>query len=157
VLVDTVGELATMYAAADVAFVGGSLVPVGGHNLLEPAALGLALLTGPYTSNGRDVARLMLSQGAAVQVADAAALAAALRALFADGERRQRMGAIARHIVESNRGSVARLLSLIAPLLSGEPSPPAGSLPPGEPPPPVGPLPPGEPPPPEPVPSAARH
>ena len=157
VLVDTVGELATMYAAADVAFVGGSLVPVGGHNLLEPAALGLALLTGPYTSNGRDVARLMLSQGAAVQVADAAALAAALRALFADGERRQRMGAIARHIVESNRGSVARLISLIAPLLSGEPSPPAGSLPPGEPPPPVGPLPPGEPPPPEPVPSAARH
>ena len=62
VLVDTVGELAALYASADVAFVGGSLVPIGGHNLLEPAALGLPVLTGPHHSNGKDIARLLLAR-----------------------------------------------------------------------------------------------
>ena len=65
-LVDTVGELAALYAAADVAFVGGSLVPVGGHNLLEPAALGVPVITGPYQSSGKQIARLLLRQGAAL-------------------------------------------------------------------------------------------
>ncbi len=126
VLVDTVGELAALYASADAAFVGGSLVPVGGHNLLEPAALGLPVLTGPYYSNGRDVARLMLERGAALQVADAGELAAALVRWLADPEERRRVGAIGRHIVESNRGSVARLLELIEPLLGpASPVPPA--------------------------------
>jgi 3-deoxy-D-manno-octulosonic-acid transferase len=117
-LVDTVGELASLYAAADVAFVGGSLVPIGGHNLLEPAALGRAVLTGPYYSNSKDIARLLLRQGAALQVNDARELAAAVTRLLADPAERLRMGAIGRHIVESNRGSVARLLALIEPLLS---------------------------------------
>jgi 3-deoxy-D-manno-octulosonic-acid transferase len=117
-LVDTIGELAALYAAADVAFVGGSLVPIGGHNLLEPAALGLPVLTGPYNSNSRDIARLLLSQGAAVQVSDSRELAEALRLLFADPVDRQRIGAIGRRIVESNRGSVARLLELIEPFLA---------------------------------------
>jgi 3-deoxy-D-manno-octulosonic-acid transferase len=125
VLVDTVGELAALYASADVAFVGGSLVPIGGHNLLEPAALGLPVLTGPYHSNSKDIARLLLSQGAALQVADAQELAAALTLLLAETEERRRMGAIGRHIVESNRGSVARLIELIEPLLPG-PLPEAG-------------------------------
>jgi 3-deoxy-D-manno-octulosonic-acid transferase len=116
VLVDTVGELAALYASADVAFVGGSLVPIGGHNLLEPAALGLPVLTGPYYSNGRDIARLLLRQGAALEVADARELAEALTRLLADPAERRRMGAIGRHIVDSNRGSVARLLELIKPL-----------------------------------------
>jgi 3-deoxy-D-manno-octulosonic-acid transferase len=119
VLIDTVGELAALYAAADVAFVGGSLVPIGGHNLLEPAALGLPVLTGPFHSNSKDIAGLLLSQGAALEVADARELAAALARLLADAAERQRMGAIGRHIVESNRGSVARLLELIEPLLPG--------------------------------------
>jgi 3-deoxy-D-manno-octulosonic-acid transferase len=127
VLVDSVGELASFYASADVAFVGGSLVPIGGHNLLEPASLGLPVLTGPYQSNGQDIARLMLQQGAAVQVADRHELAAALTRLLADADERQRIGAIGRHIVESNRGSVARLLELIEPLLA-HPAP-AGPLP----------------------------
>ena len=127
VLVDSVGELAAFYASADVAFVGGSLVPIGGHNLLEPAALGLPVLTGPYQSNGQDIARLMLQQGAALQVADRHELAAALTRLLADAAERQRIGAIGRHIVESNRGSVARLLELIEPLLA-HPAP-AGPLP----------------------------
>jgi len=119
VLVDSVGELASFYASADVAFVGGSLMPIGGHNLLEPASLGLPVLTGPYQANGQDIARLMLQQGAALQVADRHELAAALTRLLADPEERQRIGSIGRHIVESNRGSVARLLELIEPLMAG--------------------------------------
>ena len=116
-LVDTVGELASLYAAADVAFVGGSLVPIGGHNLLEPAALERPVLTGPYYSNSRDIARLLLAQGAALQVNDARELAAAVMRLLADPAERLRMGAAGRRIVESNRGSIARLLALIEPLL----------------------------------------
>jgi 3-deoxy-D-manno-octulosonic-acid transferase len=116
-LVDTVGELAALYAAADVAFVGGSLVPIGGHNLLEPAALGSPVLTGPSYSNAKDIARLLLAHGAALQVNDARELAAAVARLLADPLERRRMGDIGRRIVESNRGSVARLVALIEPLL----------------------------------------
>jgi 3-deoxy-D-manno-octulosonic-acid transferase len=124
VLVDTVGELAVLYASADAAFVGGSLVPIGGHNLLEPAALGIPVLTGPYYSNGRDIARLLLQQGAALKVADARQLAAVLAQWLADPAERRRIGAIGQRIVESNRGSVARLLDLIEPWLRGPaPSP----------------------------------
>ena len=119
VLVDTVGELAALYASADVAFVGGSLVPIGGHNLLEPAALGVPVLTGPSHANAKDIARLLLAQGAALQVADASELAAALLRLFRDPAQRQRMGDAGRRVIESNRGSVARLLELIEMLLSG--------------------------------------
>lgn len=131
VLVDTVGELAALYASADVAFVGGSLVPIGGHNLLEPAALGLPVLTGPSHFNGKDIARLVLGQGAAVQVADARELVAALARWLADPAERQRIGAIGRHLVESNRGSVARLLALIEPLLPAAGSGPVGVRPSG--------------------------
>jgi 3-deoxy-D-manno-octulosonic-acid transferase len=119
-LVDTVGELAALYAAADVAFVGGSLVPIGGHNLLEPAALGSPVLTGPCYSNAKDIARLLLAHGAALQVNDARELAAAVERLLADPLERRRMGDIGRHIVESNRGSVARLVALIEPLLQDQ-------------------------------------
>ena len=82
-LVDTVGELGRLYAAADIAFVGGSLVPIGGHNLLEPAALGVPVIVGPYNANGPDIARAMLARGGAVEVGDANALAQELRQLFA--------------------------------------------------------------------------
>jgi 3-deoxy-D-manno-octulosonic-acid transferase len=122
VLVDTVGDLASLYAAADVAFVGGSLVGgVGGHNLLEPASFGLPVLTGPSYYNSRDIARLLLIQGAALQVGNAKELAAAVAKLLADPALRQRMGTIGRHVVESNRGSVARLLALIESLLPDPP------------------------------------
>jgi 3-deoxy-D-manno-octulosonic-acid transferase len=112
-LVDTIGELAALYASADVAFVGGSLVPIGGHNLLEPAAVGLPVLTGPSHFNGKEIALLLLRSGAAVQVAGADDLAAVLLRLFNEPAERQRMGGIGKAIVESNRGSVARLLELI--------------------------------------------
>jgi len=125
-LVDTVGELAALYASVDVAFVGGSLVPVGGHNLLEPAALGVPVITGPYQSSGKEIAQLLLQEGAALQVADAPQLTEALRQLFADAARRSRMGASGRHVVDVNRGSVARLLEFIEPILS-EPILSAGS------------------------------
>jgi|HubBroStandDraft_1064217.scaffolds.fasta_scaffold08439_3 3-deoxy-D-manno-octulosonic-acid transferase len=118
VLVDTVGELGALYAAADVAFVGGSLVPVGGHNLLEPAALGLPVLTGPFNSNGADILRLLVQQGAAVQVADAQELSVWLARLLEDADQRRRAGEAGRRAVEANRGSVARLLELIEPLLA---------------------------------------
>jgi 3-deoxy-D-manno-octulosonic-acid transferase len=120
-LVDTVGELALLYASADVAFVGGSLVPIGGHNLLEPAALGLPVLTGPFQFNSREIAMLLVRRGAVLEVSDARDLAAALRRLFDDPTERQRIGAIGREIVASNRGSVARLLALMEPWLAGYP------------------------------------
>jgi len=116
-LVDSLGELLDFYAAADVAFVGGSLVPVGGHNLLEPAALGLPVLTGPNYFNSESIARLLIERGAARVVQDGE-LAAAVAALLADGEARSRMGARGRAAIEENRGALARLLGLIAPLLS---------------------------------------
>jgi 3-deoxy-D-manno-octulosonic-acid transferase len=116
-LVDTVGELADLYAAVDVAFVGGSLVPVGGHTLLEPAALGIPVITGPYQTNGRETAQLLLRAGGALQVTDARQLADVLGQLFNDPARRQRLGANARRIVEANRGSALRLLELIEPFL----------------------------------------
>lgn len=112
-LVDTVGELAALYAAVDVAFVGGSLVPVGGHNLLEPAALGVPVITGPYQSNAREVAELLMREQAVVQVADTAALAAELVALFGEPPLRRRLGEAAQRVVARNRGSLIRLLDLI--------------------------------------------
>jgi 3-deoxy-D-manno-octulosonic-acid transferase len=120
--VDTVGELAALYASVDVAFVGGSLVPVGGHNLLEPAASGVPVITGPYQSNGKEIAQLLLQEGAALQVADALQLTEVLEQLFAEPERRRRMGAAGRRVVDENRGSVARLIELVDGALAPEPA-----------------------------------
>jgi 3-deoxy-D-manno-octulosonic-acid transferase len=118
-LLDTLGELLDFYAAADVAFVGGSLVPIGGHNLLEPAALGVPILTGPYNANGAEIAALLQASGAARQVTDAAALATAVGALFADPQLRARMGVAGSAVVAANRGAVQKLLALLEPFLAG--------------------------------------
>jgi 3-deoxy-D-manno-octulosonic-acid transferase len=118
-LVDTVGELPALYASADVAFVGGSLVAVGGHNLLEPAALGLPVLTGPHYFNSQDIGELLLAEGAAVQVANAQELAAVLQRWLDDPGERQRIGSIGKRLIESNRGSVERLIALMEPSLPG--------------------------------------
>jgi 3-deoxy-D-manno-octulosonic-acid transferase len=119
-LLDSLGELLDFYAAADVAFVGGSLVPIGGHNLLEPAALGVPILTGPHNANGAEIAALLIARGAAEVVRDAAQLAARLAALLADPQARERMGAQGRAFVAANRGALAKLLALIEPLLEAE-------------------------------------
>jgi 3-deoxy-D-manno-octulosonic-acid transferase len=116
-LVDTIGELTLLYASADVAFVGGSLVAVGGHNLLEPAALGLPVLTGPSYFNGKEIAQLLLARGAALEVQSAHDLAAALQRLLAAPATLQQMGIIGKEIIAANRGSVARILALIEPWL----------------------------------------
>ncbi|HYM42082.1 MAG TPA: lipid IV(A) 3-deoxy-D-manno-octulosonic acid transferase [Steroidobacteraceae bacterium] len=116
-LLDTLGELLDFYAAADLAFVGGSLSPVGGHNLLEPAALGLPVLTGPHNFNAPDVAQLLIARGAATVVHNAGELGAAVSGLLADGAERERIGALGRASVEGSRGALGRLLELIEPLL----------------------------------------
>ena len=116
-LVDTVGELTLLYASADAAFVGGSLVPIGGHNLLEPAALGLPVLTGPSYFNGQEIAQLLLARGAALQVNSVQDLAATLQRLLAQPEAREQIGIIGQEIIAANRGSVARLIALIEPWL----------------------------------------
>jgi 3-deoxy-D-manno-octulosonic-acid transferase len=118
VLLDSLGELLDFYAAADVAFVGGSLVPIGGHNLLEPAALGVPILTGPNNFNSAEIARLLIERGAAEVVHDAAQLGARVSALLADAGERERMGAAASAAVDGNRGALSNLLGLIEPLLA---------------------------------------
>lgn len=116
-LLDTLGELLYFYAAADVAFVGGSFAPVGGHNLLEPAALGLPVLTGPNNSNGEDVARLLLECGAAKIVRNGEELGAQVAALLSDRPLRLEMGERGRAAVDRNRGALEKLLHLVDGLL----------------------------------------
>jgi 3-deoxy-D-manno-octulosonic-acid transferase len=116
-LVDTLGELAPFYAAGDVAFVGGSLVPIGGHNLLEPAALRQPIVAGPHNFNSADIAKMLVERGAARIVQDAATLAALVGDLLADPTARTTMGASGRKAVDDNRGAVARLMQFLEPLL----------------------------------------
>jgi len=116
-LLDSLGELLDFYAAADLAFVGGSLVPIGGHNLLEPAALGVPILTGPNNSNSEEIARLLVARGAAEVVRDGTELGARVSALLADAAAREQMGAAGRASVDGNRGALVKLLALIEPLL----------------------------------------
>jgi 3-deoxy-D-manno-octulosonic-acid transferase len=112
-LLDTLGELTQFYATSDIAFVGGSLVPVGGHNLLEPAALSLPVLTGPYTFNAPDIAQ-RLSEGAGLRfVYSADELGTVLVELFNDDAQRAKQGAAAFAVVNESRGALAKLVALI--------------------------------------------
>jgi len=105
---DTMGDLMTLYGCADVAFVGGSLVSIGGHNLLEPAALGVAVVSGPYLDNLREIADTLTQSDARVEVEDGQTLGEALVALLSDDERRHRLGEAGRAVVAANRGALAR-------------------------------------------------
>ena len=116
-LLDSLGELLDFYAGSDVAFVGGSLVPIGGHNLLEPAALGLPILTGPNTANSAEVARLLIERGAAEVVRNPQELADKVVALLSDPGARARMGAQGRVFVDTNKGALQKLLGLVIPLI----------------------------------------
>lgn len=116
-LVDTLGELLSFYSAANVAFVGGSLVPVGGHNLLEPAALNRPVIVGPHTFNAADIAENFLASGAAVQVESATQLGDAVLDLLTNAARRDQMIARAHELLQANQGALARLLALIEKLL----------------------------------------
>ena len=118
---DTMGELPLFYAASDIAFVGGTLVRVGGHNLLEPAALGRPIVTGPHLFNTQQIADMFAEVGASLVVRNESELAAALRSLFADKQQAERVGIRGLEIVQSNRGALQRLMVLLEPLLSKVP------------------------------------
>ncbi len=110
---DTLGELFAFYALADIAFVGGSFVAVGGHNLLEPAALALPIITGPNLFNFTEIFNLLNQVGAVVQVEDEQQLVEACEALLAEPERGQEMGTRALKVVEQNRGALQKHLDYI--------------------------------------------
>lgn len=110
---DSTGEMFAYLAMADVAFVGGSLVEVGGHNLLEPAAIGLPVLFGPHMFHFVDARRLLVDAGGAQEVASAQDLAVDIAALFAEPQKRQALGQAAADAVAGNRGAVARHLALL--------------------------------------------
>ena len=108
---DTMGELPIMLAAADVAFVGGSLIDRGGHNLLEPAALGKPVITGPSVFNFNDIYQRLQNNQALVTVNNSDELAAVLLTLFEDHAYRIKIGKNARNVVENNKGSIDRTLN----------------------------------------------
>lgn len=110
---DSMGELPLFYAASDVAFVGGSLVPAGGHNLIEPAALGLPLITGPYMFNFTEVSRLLREAGAVTEITNANDLGAAVVRHLQDANLRHAAGERGRRLVEQNRGALHKLVEWI--------------------------------------------
>lgn len=112
-VVDTMGELLRYYAAADVAFVGGSLVPIGGHNVLEAAAQAVPMIVGPDTFNFAEITADLIEAGGALRVADADRLGAAVLGLLSDSSERQRRGDSARKVFERERGAVERTMAII--------------------------------------------
>lgn len=119
-VLDTLGELVPFCAAADVAFVAGSLDPIGGHNVLEPAALGIPVLVGPNTFNFAEVTELLIEHGACERIDSAETLTAALQRLLGQPELRQRMGEAAIAVVLAERGAVAQTLEIVQRLLAGK-------------------------------------
>jgi len=117
VVLDTIGELAQVYQAATVVFVGGSLVPVGGHNILEPAVYGKPIVFGPHMQNFAEIAETFLGGQAAIQVRSGRELEDTLIGLLSEPDARTRLGDRARALVEANRGARERSLAAIAELL----------------------------------------
>ena len=118
VVVDTIGQLQRFYAACDVAFVGGSLIPHGGQNMLEPAAQGRAVIFGPHTDNFRRDVELLLEAQAVVQVSDLARFAEELHRLLDDPELCAAYGGRALRVIEQNQGATTRTLELVADLIT---------------------------------------
>jgi 3-deoxy-D-manno-octulosonic-acid transferase len=121
-LLDTLGELAAVYGLADAVFVGGSLVPAGGHNPLEPAVFGKAPVFGPSMENFREIAEEFLRRGAALEVRSGAELSAAWVGLLENAQRRSEMGRTAREMVESHRGATAAALERLGSLFGAPPA-----------------------------------
>jgi len=116
-LVDSIGELAAVYALSDVAFVGGSLVPRGGHNIIEPAQHGVAIVTGNHTENFRDIVALFQSRDA-VRIVTAAELTSTLMKLLADDGERKELGRLAQETMRSQAGATARTIAALKTLLA---------------------------------------
>jgi 3-deoxy-D-manno-octulosonic-acid transferase len=124
ILLDSIGELQSVYSLASIVFVGGSLAKTGGHNILEPAAVGAAVVTGPHTYNFQSIVETFVNAGAIVQLppmSDSAAifeLANVLSQLLAQPERRLELGARARTLVDENRGATLHTLELLSTILA---------------------------------------
>jgi 3-deoxy-D-manno-octulosonic-acid transferase len=116
---DTMGELLLFHAAADVSFIGGSLVPLGGQNLLEAAAVGTPVVFGPHMFNFSDISRMALERGAGRQVQDATELADAVADYLEHPAARKAAGVAGQRMVSENRGALAKTLALLRPLLTG--------------------------------------
>ena len=117
-VIDTLGELLLFYAASDVAFVAGSLEPIGGHNVLEPAALGKPVLVGPHTFNFSEITSSLIDDGAALRIDGAAALGDAVVRLFAEPQRREAMGRAALAAGDRERGAVLRVVGIVEGILA---------------------------------------
>jgi len=111
-LVDTLGELTQFFAACDVAYIGGSLVPIGGHNMIEASALGVAVVFGPHLFNFQEISTQLLEADAARIIHDSDALAGVVTELLVDANLRHQLGENGKHFIESNRGALRRLLAI---------------------------------------------
>jgi 3-deoxy-D-manno-octulosonic-acid transferase len=116
-LLDTIGELRSFYAVCDIAFVGGSLVKVGGHNLLEPAAMKKPVIFSRYMFNFKEISEALISSGGGIMVKDKNELYAELNALLADGERAKNMGERAFRVIEANTGAAKKTIEAISRLI----------------------------------------
>jgi 3-deoxy-D-manno-octulosonic-acid transferase len=117
-LVDTVGEMMNLYALADLAYVGGSLVPLGGHNLLEPASVGVPTVFGPFMANFREIEALVLQYGAGIQVMNQEELTAACRNLITSADLRRILGQNGLKLLRDNGGATERHIEIISGYLS---------------------------------------
>jgi 3-deoxy-D-manno-octulosonic-acid transferase len=120
VIIDTIGELATIYQIATIVFVGGSLVATGGHNVLEPAVFGKPIVFGPHMDNFLEIADAFVSNGAGVQLTGELELEETFLSLMGDPVRRARLGAAARALVEANRGANDKSITVLSALLPQE-------------------------------------
>jgi len=114
------GELLRYYAACDVAFVGGSLEPIGGHNALEPAALAKPVLLGPHTFNAAEITDQLLGTGAAIRVSNAREIEGATARLFQQPDVRAQMGRAGLEFVKSSQGALQRTLEIVQELITPE-------------------------------------
>lgn len=121
-VIDTLGELPLFYACADAAFVGGSLQPIGGHNLLEPAAVGCPVVTGPHLHNFTDIARQLRQVHALLVADDADGVGKQIEHLLSDADLRARMATAGKALVQAGRGALQRTWDEIADDLPGDPS-----------------------------------
>ncbi len=117
VVIDTIGELAALYQLGTVVFVGGSLVPTGGHNVLEPAVFGKPIIVGPHMDNFREIADACVAAGAIVRLDDARQFEGVMVDLLSDPVQRARLGAAARALVEANRGAKDKTMAVIEALV----------------------------------------
>ncbi len=123
-LLDSIGELGAVFSGVDVAFMGGSLVPAGGHNLLEPAQWGKPVIFGPHMESFRDVAGAFLEAGAAIRCANAEQLSSSLLRLFADERQRKAMGEAGRSLMKQHAGATDRIAAQLVSLLEAGTTPP---------------------------------